>query len=306
MRKSAVCLALGVFALALVGGATARSEANKIQLDAALNAAQERPRPSGNVRSARGTFTGTITRRGTGGNLVWRLNTRGLTGAAAAAHIHVAPRGRPGPVAVPLCGPCSNRARGRASVNAALVRALTAGRAYVNVHTARNAAGEIRGQLGIVARVRTALNAAQEVPSPAGDVGSARGLFTATVTKSGSRATVVWRLTFRGLTGDAQAAHVHIGARGQAGAVAIPLCGPCRNGATGRTTARRATLKALEAGRAYVNVHTAQNAPGEIRGQIAPVPLSLSASSGGGGGGGGGSGGGGGEDDPPPPPPPYP
>jgi len=304
VRKSAVALALGVFALALVGGATARSEANKIQVEAALNAAQERPRPAGNVRNARGTFTGTITRRGSGGNLVWRLNTRGLTGAAAAAHIHVAPRGRPGPVAVPLCGPCSNRARGRASVNAALVRALTAGRAYVNVHTARNAAGEIRGQLGIAARVRTTLNVGQEVPEPTGDASGARGLFTASVTKSGTTATMTWRLTFRGLTGAAQAAHVHIGARGQAGAVAIPLCGPCRNGATGRATVRGATLKALEAGRAYVNVHTAQNAAGEIRGQIAAVPLSLSASSGGGGSGGGGGGGGG--DDPPPPPPPYP
>jgi Cu/Zn superoxide dismutase len=304
VRKSAVVLALGVFALALVGGATARSEANKIQVEATLNAAQERPRPGGNVRNARGTFTGTITRRGSGGNLVWRLNTRGLTGAAAAAHIHVAPRGRPGPVAVPLCGPCSNTARGRASVDAALVRALTAGRAYVNVHTARNAAGEIRGQLGIAARVRTALNAGQEVPEPTGDVSGARGLFTASVTKSGRTATMTWRLTFSGLTGAAAAAHVHIGARGQAGAVAIPLCGPCRNGVTGRATVGGATLEALQAGRAYVNVHTAQNAPGEIRGQIAAVPLSLSASSGGGSGGGGGGGGGG--DDPPPPPPPYP
>jgi hypothetical protein len=36
-----------------------------------------------------------------------------------------------------------------------------------------------------------------------------------------------------------------------------------------------AVLAALEAGRAYVNVHTARNQAGEIRGQIAPVPLKI-------------------------------
>jgi hypothetical protein len=35
-------------------------------------------------------------------------------------------------------------------------------------------------------------------------------------------------------------------------------------------------LAALEAGRAYVNVHTARNPAGEIRGQIGAVPLSIS------------------------------
>jgi len=34
-------------------------------------------------------------------------------------------------------------------------------------------------------------------------------------------------------------------------------------------------LTALEAGRAYVNVHTAKNPAGEIRGQIRAVPLTI-------------------------------
>jgi hypothetical protein len=34
-------------------------------------------------------------------------------------------------------------------------------------------------------------------------------------------------------------------------------------------------VAALEAGRAYVNVHTSGNPAGEIRGQIAPAPLTV-------------------------------
>jgi hypothetical protein len=37
-----------------------------------------------------------------------------------------------------------------------------------------------------------------------------------------------------------------------------------------------AVLAALEAGRAYVNIHTVRNPAGEIRGQIRPVPLNIS------------------------------
>ena len=54
-----------------------------------------------------------------------------------------------------------------------------------------------------------------------------------------------------------------------AGPVVVPLCGPCRNGQVGKATITAATISAIESGKAYVNVHTAKNAAGEIRGQIA-------------------------------------
>ena len=63
------------------------------------------------------------------------------------------------------------------------------------------------------------------------------------------------------------------GARGKAGPVIVPLCAPCRSGASGRATVDESVLNALESGRTYVNVHTRKNPAGEIRGQLAAVPL---------------------------------
>jgi hypothetical protein len=101
VKKSALTLALGALgvALAVAGGAMARSEATRIQLTAALDAAQEVPAASGDVGGARGTFTATVTGSGAGATLVWRLTFSGLTGDAGAAHIHVAARGEAGPAA---------------------------------------------------------------------------------------------------------------------------------------------------------------------------------------------------------------
>jgi hypothetical protein len=107
------------------------------------------------------------------------------------------------------------------------------------------------------------LDAAQETPAPKAAHGS--GLFTATL----SGRTLTWRLTFSRLTGKAVAAHVHLGRQRVAGPVAVPLCGPCVPGAHGKVTVSAKVRTALLAGGAYVNVHTARNAAGEIRGQIA-------------------------------------
>lgn len=278
MKKS-TALVVGVgllsLALAVAGAAVARTQASEIQLTAALNATQEVPPPTGEVSAARGVFSATVTRTDTGASLTWQLTFSGLTGPAGAAHIHTGVAGQSGPVVVPLCGPCESPASGTANVDAAVLSALQTGGAYVNVHTAANAPGEIRGQLAVRALTTVALNARQEVPKPKGKLARARGAFTATVTKSGTTGTIAWRLTFRGLTGRAMAAHVHLAKRGKAGPVAIPLCGPCRSGVRGTATVSASVLAALEAGRGYVNVHTARNAAGEVRGQIPPVPLRI-------------------------------
>lgn len=264
-----------VVAVVSAGAAVAQGQATSIRLTATMNAAQEVPAPTGDVSGARGTFTGTVTRSGSDAVLSWRLEFSGLTGPAGAAHVHLAAPGQAGGVAVPLCGPCQSPATGTANLAPSVLAALESGGAYANVHTAANGPGEIRGQIGVTASVTTRLNARQEVPKPKGSANRARGSFTASVTKTGSSGTLSWRLTFSKLTGRAVGAHVHIGRRGAAGPVAVPLCGPCRSGARGNATLQANVLAALEAGRAYVNVHTARNAAGEIRGQVPALALRL-------------------------------
>jgi len=82
------------------------------------------------------------------------------------------------------------------------------------------------------------------------------------------KARVTWKLTFSRLSGKAIAAHIHLGKPGKAGPVALALCGPCRSGQKGSGMLTHAQFAKLEAGGGYVNVHTAKNAGGEIRGQI--------------------------------------
>jgi hypothetical protein len=104
----------------------------------------------------------------------------------------------------------------------------------------------------------------QALPAPKGARGS--GTFTATVTGT----TIKWRMTFKGMTGAVGAAHIHAALAGKANpAPAVPLCGPCTSGQSGTATASAAVLKQILGGGTYVNLHTAANAAGEIRGQIA-------------------------------------
>jgi hypothetical protein len=106
-----------------------------------------------------------------------------------------------------------------------------------------------------------------EVP-PANAPAKAGGVFTATVTEKNGKASIRWTLTFRRLSGKAMAAHIHKGKAGVSGPVVVPLCGPCRNGQNGRVAIDEDLSEALEKGGYYVNVHTAKNAGGEIRGQL--------------------------------------
>ena len=256
LQLPATGLALALVAAAVAG---ARAQATQITLSATLDATQEIPAPTGDVSAARGTFTATLTRTPEGATINWTLVFTGLTGPAAAAHIHPGARGDTGGVALPLCGPCTSGASGTANItDVSLQTLLKTGGTYVNVHTGTNRAGEIRGQVTVASGVRSVLTAAREVPKPKGTRRGVRGTFTGNIAKEGPTAVLSWRLTFRRLTGRAVAAHIHLGRAGRAGPVAVPLCGPCRSGANGRATLRPNVVAALENARVRERAYGAQ------------------------------------------------
>jgi hypothetical protein len=133
-----ICAAVGAYA-AWAGAAGSLND----RFSASLNRGQEVPKPTGVSLLASGRFTATLS----GSKLTWKLTFKHLTGTATAAHIHLGKRGSPGPVSVPLCGPCKSGASGIAVVKSSLVSAMKKGDTYVNVHTVKNPAGEIRGQV---------------------------------------------------------------------------------------------------------------------------------------------------------------
>ncbi len=110
-----------------------------------------------------------------------------------------------------------------------------------------------------------ALSSGQEVPKQVVKDTAAHGLFKATL--SGTK--LKWKLTFSKLTGPATMSHIHMAAKGKSGNVVVPLCAPCTSGVTGTATITPTLLSAFNKHLLYVNVHTAKNPDGEIRGQLA-------------------------------------
>ena len=144
MRKLVSLLTVGACAaLVFAALSSARPTAAHFRFTATLNAGQEIPKQVVKDQAAHGTFTGILT----GTSLKWKLTFGKLTGPATAAHIHLGAMGKAGNVVVPICGPCTSGMSGTATVSASLLRTIKKHGTYVNVHTAKNPNGEIRGQL---------------------------------------------------------------------------------------------------------------------------------------------------------------
>jgi uncharacterized protein with FMN-binding domain len=135
-------------ALVLTGLAIASPQSETYKLNAKLTARAEVPKPTGVPAAATGRFTGKTIEPKTGKvRLTWKLTFSHLSGRGLQAHIHLGKPGKAGNVLVALCAPCRSGQTGKALIARSVEDALERGKTYVNVHTKKNPAGEIRGQI---------------------------------------------------------------------------------------------------------------------------------------------------------------
>lgn len=202
------------------------------------------------------------------------VNT-GLSGPITNAHLHAGAPGVAGSVVIDILpGLVGNRIIGiitGSALNKNFIAQLLRGDLYVNLHTAIHPNGEIRGQVYRVARqgYTINLNGQQEVPPV---TTNAKGSGIVSINREGDNAHFM--IVVDGLV--ATAGHFHKQVAGQSGDPIFDLAPYYINGgAFGYWKASNnafpfnpKTVNAFHTDSVYVNIHTAANPNGEIRGQV--------------------------------------
>jgi hypothetical protein len=137
MLKTKTLLATLALGIAFAGPAFAE------KMKATLDGKSETP-----PNASTGAGTADINYDAASKKLTWKLTYSGLTGPATAAHFHgPAEPGKNAGVAVAIPNATTSPNEGSATLTDAQAADLLAGKYYVNVHTAANPGGEIRGQV---------------------------------------------------------------------------------------------------------------------------------------------------------------
>ena len=79
--------------------------------------------------------------------LIWRLSVSHLSGPATGAFIHLASPGQSAAPSFKLCSPCLPVSHGVMALSSTHAATLSTSQEYVDVTTAKNPNGEIRGQI---------------------------------------------------------------------------------------------------------------------------------------------------------------
>ncbi|WP_375414099.1 CHRD domain-containing protein [uncultured Bradyrhizobium sp.] len=112
-------------------------------------------------------------------------------------------------------------------------------------------------------KMKATLDGKSEVPP-----NSSAATGTADIDYDAASKKLSWKLTYSGLSGPATAAHFHGPAEpGKNAGVKVPITNTA-SGSDGSATLTDEQAADLAAGKYYVNVHTAANPGGEIRGQV--------------------------------------
>jgi hypothetical protein len=137
--KIALLTALAIGALI----SAAPLSAEVLHFTAKLDGAAETPPTASTGKGTADVTVDTDSRQ-----LSWTVTYYGLTGPATMGHFHgpAAPGVATG-VQVPMTGDMSSPVKGSAEINDGQIGDLRGGLWYINIHTAKNPKGEIRGQL---------------------------------------------------------------------------------------------------------------------------------------------------------------
>ena len=113
-------------------------------------------------------------------------------------------------------------------------------------------------------KFKAALDGKSEVPA-----NTSAGKGTAEIDYDAATKKMTYKLTYSGLSGPATAAHFHGPAEaGKNAGVEVPIPNAGTSPVEGSATLTDAQAADLTGGKLYVNVHTAANPGGEIRGQV--------------------------------------
>lgn len=134
---------LSAFAISTAVLAATPASAEMVKLMATLDGAQQNPPVTTDGKGMADLAYDTETRK-----LTWTVEFSGLSGPAAAGHIHgPAAKGENAGVAVPFPGEIASPVKGEATLTDDQAKELLDGKMYVNIHTAAHKDGEIRGQI---------------------------------------------------------------------------------------------------------------------------------------------------------------
>ena len=231
-----------------------------------LNGAQEVPA----VTTAANGY-GVYSMDKSGQRIQFKVVVEGASGAIGGAHFHIGKTGITGGVVVDLSSFINgNVLQGYVDVPATFAADAAAGNIYINLHTIANPNGEIRGQL--TANKGLQFDAMMDNAQHVGGtpvVSMAQGV--AHLSLNYTLDTLTYYITAKNLTGAITAAHIHDGGVGVNGGVFLDFGAVTGNVITGQITGTKLTtavINQLLSGNYYINMHTASNPNGEIRGQI--------------------------------------
>jgi CHRD domain/Secretion system C-terminal sorting domain len=229
---------------------------------AQLNGSQEAPTPV--VTKGKGLMIMTIEENGT---MVINAVFDSLSGSITGCHFHKGIKGVSGGVVQNLLTGIKNNRLYitlTAAQAALLLPAILKDSIYLNVHTAANSGGEIRGQLRVerATHYTSRMLGSKQIPAVTTTAFGAASFFL-----SQNNTKLEYKIVVNGLSGAITVAHLHYGAANRSGNPAFTLTGT-GNVLTGVLDVTAAFIDSLTAGNVYANIHTAANPTGEIRGQM--------------------------------------